>query len=298
MTPIVRNALAAALALAAAAGSASAQQATTVNNLQVSADGINWANRLDLNASSPTQRVLFRTTVSWRSASLPEPLGFATMAFQPVFGGFRVADSIAPFATMGSNITGGSVVLDSTPLDGPFGRVSPFAGTGPATTQTAYRVHVHNGTGGAPAGRYLRIAHNDVTRWIGTGPTIGTGAANNFNGAGGVVAMQKPVGLRFPEDPPFHYGTQNVVVFQIGLDIAPTLPGQQLDFSVDVPLLAISRDVTTSVSNVGWVLGESPQIEHTAISVTPAAIHIPAKPTLAVAGLAAAPLIRRRGRRV
>ena len=297
MNSVVRNALAATLSIAASAGTAPAQQATTIVNLQVSADGINWANRLDLNASSQTQRVLFRTTVSWRSDTLPEPLGFANMVIQPIFGGFRGADSIAPFAALGNNTSGGSVVLDSTPLDGPFGRLSPYAGAGSISADASYIVHVHNGTGGAPPGRYLRIARNDVTRWIGTGPnTIGTAAANNFNGAGGMTIVQKPLGLRMPDDPPFHYATQNIVVLQLGLDIAPTLPGQMLDLSADIPLLAFSRDATTSRVNVGWYRDESVFMQYTAINVIPAAIHIPVPSVFAAASLAAVPLLGRRRR--
>lgn len=294
--------LSSAFAITALAGAACASDTVTTFKLQCSDDGIHWTSQLNLASSSQSRRILFRTTVSWFSDNLPDPLGFASVTFQPVFGGFRVADTIAPFVNAGFNGNGGGVVLDSSPLDGPFGRPAPFAATGPALGGTQwYAVHEHNGTDGAPPGRFLRIARNDITRWIGIGTaTIGTNAVNNFNGAGGIAIVQNSVVAQRPTDPGFQRGLQDVVIFQIGLDIAPTAPGEVLDLSVDIPPLAFGRDPYQPPLLGKWYRGEGNALVSTRIEVVPAAIHVPGPSIAAIIACAALPKMRRsrRGDRV
>jgi hypothetical protein len=255
-------------ALVASAGQASAQDAVTTLNLQVSTDGINWTNGLDLEASSATRRVLFRASASWSSDTEPAPLGLSGLTFQPIFAGFREADAIAPFVNTGNNLTGGGVTIDSTPMDGPFGRVIPFAAIGSSTR--SYVVHVHNA-----AGLYLRIARNDITRWIGTGPTSGTAAVNNFNGAGGVVIAQKAINApRSSADPAFLYGTQDIVLFQIALDIAPNAGSAMLDLSIDVPPMAMQRNAVTNLPEALWFTDASAIAARTRVDVISASIHV------------------------
>ena len=211
MTRPMLSAIPVALALFSAAGSAEGSDTYTTLSFQCSQDGVNWSNQLNLASSPLTRRVLLRTSVTWHSDELPEPIGFANVTFQPIFGGFRVADTIAPFTNAGYNGNGGSVFLDQSPLNGPFGRISPFAATGPGLGFQRYLVHEHNGTDGAPPGRYLRIARHDITRWIGMGTaTIGTAAVNNFNGAGGIAIVQNSVPLQQAGDPGFKRGIRDV----------------------------------------------------------------------------------------
>ncbi len=178
-----------------------------------------------------------------------QPIGLASLGFQPVFSNVRPGrDAIAPFVAFGNDRNGGSIVLDGSPLDGPFGRLSPFAGTGPRATE-AYQVHTHTGlSGGAPAGTYYRIARGDVTRWVGTGPTTGTAAGNNTSGSGGVVLAQR-LASREAIDPPVSYDL-NTTLFQIAIDVEG---GGTRTIGVSAPFAGISRNTVTGNREGAWM---------------------------------------------
>jgi hypothetical protein len=160
-------------------------------DILVSKDGLNFGPKVWVNPSAGESRVYVAYVMSYDGTAAPN--AFASLTFQPVFSNIRVGtDSIAAFANTGNNTNGGSIDSRySYSQPGGFGRLKPWAATGPSTSQT-YAVHTHTSlSGGAPAGYYLRIARNDVTRWMGTGATTGTAAVNNFNGVGGVICGQK-----------------------------------------------------------------------------------------------------------
>jgi len=282
------------LALAAGSGIALAQASRTLLNLQVSTDGVNWSNELFANPNEGALRVLVRASVSWSSTTTNVPVGFSSLTWQPVIAGMRNTDTLAPFANVGNNTNGGGVDLDDSPLDGPFGRLRPFAATGPSGLQSYVAHHHSNGSGEAPAGEYLRIARNDITRWMGTGPTLGTGAVNNFNGAGGLACVQKASASRGTDDPAFQFGVTDIAIFQIALDFAQINPGENRVVDITAPLAGTSRDSTTGVRRGTWFANTTESFPSLAgdLLVTGAAIHLVPTPAalslLAAGGLIAA----------
>jgi hypothetical protein len=244
---------AAALALVAAGSitSAYAANGTTLLALQVSLDGQTWGDNVNLNLQSgESARVLMRARASYvPGADGLQPLGLASLSFQPVFSNVRPGrDLIASFASFGNDRTGGSVALDASPLDGPFGRLSPFAATGPVASE-AYRVHTHTaGSGNAPSGTFYRIARGDVTRWMGTGPTTGSAAGNNQSGAGGIVAAQR-LAARSPEDPPVSYDL-SPTLFQIAIDVDG---GGTRTIGLSAPTAGISRNTVNGNREGSWI---------------------------------------------
>lgn len=288
--------------LLAVAGLAAAANAQSKLDVQVSLDGVNWADSVEVTANSAeTRTVLVRYTMTWLGTAAT-PVGFASLTFQPTVGGARAVDSFQAFANQGNNGTGGGVDLDGSPLDGPFGRLKPFAGTGPSGAQS-YITHRHTGgAGGAPndlpAGEsYLRIARNDVTRWCGTGPTSGTSAANNFNGAGGVACVQKGSGNVSATDPPFQGGITNVEVMRLALTVGGVGNGEMHDLTLGAPVEGMSRNSTTGAREASWFSSGSDNSGSIkgAVTTDGATIHItPAPGALALLGLGGLVAGRRR----
>lgn len=236
--------------IAVAGMSLAATGQTTRLVVETSADGLTWLSGTRF--VSPNSTVLFRYRASFDADdTAANPIGLASLTFQPVIANPTLGqDVIGPFADIGNNGNGGSVVLDDSPLDGPFGRISPFAATGPAGL-LRYAVKSHSsGSGGAPGGRWLRIARSDITRWVGTGPTSGTAAVNNFNGAGGIACVQKAAGNLSPTDPPFHAGINNVSMAQFALFVGPQVGPRTL--VIDAPVDGMSRDATTGARQASW----------------------------------------------
>ncbi len=248
MKNVIRSVVAVAgLAAVATAG-------TTKLDLQVSLDGVTWSDSVTVNANAATTvRVLSRAVISYIAAEgEAAPIGFASLTWQPVFSNVRVgSDSIAPFASQGNNTNGGAITPDASPLDGPFGRLSPFAGTGPSTSQS-YVVHTHTaGSGGAPAGTFYRIARNDVTRWMGTGPTSGTASVNNFNGAGGVATVQKLAG-RVPADPAISFDLAPEIL-RLAIDVRGVGSGLSHEIAFGAPTNGMSRNSANGNREASWI---------------------------------------------
>lgn len=222
--------------------------------LQVSVDGVNWGQRVEFEPlPGVAMTVLMRAKVRFIPAPRePMPIAFGTLTWQPVLSNIQVAtDRVLPFALRGLNTNGGAVTLDNTPLDGPFGRISPFAASGPSTSQS-YVVHTHTGgSGGAPLGNYYRIARNDISRWMGLGPTTGPAAVNNFNGAGGVVTRQKLAG-RDTFDPAISYELEPVT-FQIGLEYLSSVVMERRVIGVGAPIDGLTRNSENGARIGRWV---------------------------------------------
>lgn len=268
--------------------------------MQTSADGVTWSSATSVSLSSgETAAVLVRGVATWTGTATP--VGFASLTWQPVLGNVRPGiDSVQPFADQGNNTNGGSVVLDASPLDGPFGRISPFGATGPSGTQR-YAATAHaNNSGGAPDGDYLRISRNDITRWMGTGPTTGAAAVNNFNGAGGIANVQKPFGLINPSvDPPFNGNIADVVIFQFSLQVGGVAGGVTHVIDLLAPTDGMSRNSTTGTREASWFdaltdnsgrMKGAVEVLGGSITVTPA----PGAMALLIGGLATAARGRRR----
>lgn len=244
--------------LAGLTGYAAAQTNSTELRFEVSTDGLNWGSEVSHNPNEGQRRILVRAMVSWASTGTVVPIGFASMTWQPVITNVRSGDSVPNFANQGNNTNGGGVSLDGTPLDGPFGRIRPFAATGPSGLQS-YATHAHtNNAGGAPAGSYIRFARNDITNWMGTGPTTGSDAVNNFNGAGGIAVVQKSFGQVSPGvDPPFQFGIADINIFQFAIDVDTLAPGEVRMLNLLAPLEGISRDLTTGQRSASWFASNS-----------------------------------------
>jgi len=206
--------------------------------LEVSRDGTAWTDRLP---AQPDDVVQVRASVTYESTTGVRPTGFAYLTWQPTIAGWGAADALLPFADRGNNHNGGSVA------DAPdqFGRISPFAATGP-TVSDPYRGHVHSALGV----RYLRIARSVITNWIGVGPTTGTAAANNFNGAGGIALVQKAASMRSSRDPAFNPEIENVVVFKFAVRFGSLGGARAID--IDAPVAGMTRNSTTGARQCAW----------------------------------------------
>ncbi|MCX5689166.1 MAG: hypothetical protein NTV94_05150 [Planctomycetota bacterium] len=237
--------------LVAIAGMAVAANADTSKlDILVSKDGVNWSPSATFNPTAGETRAYVAYVMSYVGTSAA-PNAFASLTFQPVFSNVRASDSVVAFANSGNNTNGGAIDgRGDYSAAGGFGRLKPWAATGPSTSQS-YVVHSHSASaGGAPAGNFFRIARNDVTRWMGTGTTTGTAAVNNFNGAGGVVAGQKQA--PGAADPARVAGTQNLVLMVLALNIGAVAPGASHTIVADAPLAGMSRNATTGAREASW----------------------------------------------
>jgi len=266
-------------------------------DLQVSLDGQTWSDSVTVSATAAqTARVLTRAVISYiPDAGEAAPIGFASLTWQPVFSNIRTGqDQIAAFSNQGNNTNGGAIIPQAD-TDGPFGRVIPFAGTGPSTSQS-YVVHTHTaGSGGAPAGNFFRIARNDITRWVGLGPTTTVTAVNNFNGSGGVATVQKLAG-RVAADPAISYDVAPVILV-LGIDVRGVGSGLSHVIGLDAPLLGMSRDSATGNRQAAWMrdLADASGGIKGIVQVDGAEIRIiPAPGSLALLGLGGLIVGRRR----
>ncbi|MBS0196425.1 MAG: hypothetical protein JSR77_06680 [Planctomycetes bacterium] len=242
-----------ALCVSMLSGSVAAQ--TTKLDIQLSLDGVSWSDNIEFGLLPPEHRtVLVRYLVSWQpGGGVSNPVGFASLTFQPVIEGALDGDSVLPFVAQGNNRNGGGIDLDANQFDGPFGRIKPFAATGPSGARS-YVAHRHtNGAGGAPVGsNYLRIARNDITRWVGQGPTTGSAAANNFNGAGGVACVQRSSGNVAPTDPPFQSGTTEINILQIAVSIVGIPADTVRGILLSAPPEGMSRNASSGAREASW----------------------------------------------
>jgi hypothetical protein len=279
--------------LAAFAGVAtSATAALSQLSILASKDGSAWSDHLIVDqGAGDSGQVYIAYVLSYVPQSQGEitPDAFASVTFQPVFANVRTGvDTINPFANTGNNVNGGAIDARASygAGTGGYGRIKPWAATGPSSTQS-YVAHSHTAnSGGAPAGSYYRIARNDVTNWFGLGATTGTAASNNFNGAGGVVVGQKQnpaAGI----DPARVSGTQGLLLMVLSMQTGPT--ASSFDIACGAPLEGMSRNSTTGAREANWYantteLAASIKVQ---MAVTGAMITvIPAPGTLAVLGMA------------
>jgi len=282
--------------LVAIAGMAVAANADTSKlDILVSKDGVNWSPSATFNPSAGETRAYVAYVMSYVGTTAA-PNAFASLTFQPVFSNVRASDSVVAFANSGNNTNGGAIdPRGNYSAAGGFGRLKPWAATGPSTSQS-YVVHQHSaGAGGAPVGNFFRIARNDITRWAGTGTTTGTAAVNNFNGAGGVVAGQKQA--PGAADPARVAGTQNLVLMVLALNIGAVAPGASHTIVADAPLAGMSRNSTSGAREASWWANTSENAASIKASVEVAGGEIniiPAPGALALLGLGGLVAGRRR----
>jgi hypothetical protein len=252
---------------------------------QASVDGVNWTSEvLDV---APGATVQVRALVSYIGTGAP--IGLASFVFQPTVSNWGAGDALLPFVNNGQ---GGntSSPLGVVPADGPgYGRVSPWGRTAVGATNFL-RGHVHTGgSGGAPAGSWLRIAQNHVTSWIG-------GTGNTTGGSGVPISQLSNVG-RVAADPPFSEQLQNIVVFRMGLDLDDNNTDVR-ELVVDAPLDGFgNRNSTTGEREVYWFASMTEvtgSIRGTAIVDSVTIRVVPAPASLALLGLGGLAVARRR----
>jgi hypothetical protein len=209
--------------------------------VETSVDGLSWSN--NPRTVNPGANVQVRYKLSYDPAgSTAMPTGFASVTFQPTISNWIAGqDTLSPFAASGNNTNGGSV----SEASGLFGRITPFASTGPTTTDS-YRGHVQT-VGGVT---YLRIARTSITNWVGQGLTSGTAAANNFNGAGGLACVQKGFSLVTANDPPFNPATADIVIARFGFTVSSAIQSRTL--VADAPSVGFSRNPTSGAREGSW----------------------------------------------
>lgn len=281
--------LAAVCAIVLSAGAAQAQLGTSRLDYQVRIPGVtNWSSNV---SALPGQTVEFRALVTY-TGSVPA-FGFASGGLQPVVSHWVPGnDVLLPFRTTGGGPTGG-VDLDS----GQYGRINPFANSG-ISTSNALRGHTNNVINGV---RYLRIAQNNATNWVGVGPTSGSARANNFSGSGGVQLNQRAPNLppEIPNTPVFDGRLEDVEVIRFGITI-----GTEIGRTMEVTTPAAGILLTEATGNTrafSWYDRPTAlpnQFVYGAVTVVPASIVV--VPSPGVGAVAAMGLVvvasRRRGR--
>lgn len=283
--------------LVAVAGLAAAAQAEVNTRLayEVSVNGGPWVAAADAN---PGSNIEVRMVVSY-IGTLPVN-GLAQVVAQPVVSSWTGADVLGTTAgTPGNNGVGPVGGSRSTPIGtvadapGVWGRMTPF-GANATTTTSFLRGHLGTGT----AAGMLRIAQNQVTNWIGTGASTGTGASNNVNGAGGVSIAQIAPSSRLATDPAYLEQTQNIVVFKFGFTLGASSDPRTLVIST--PANGIGRALSSGqyVDNTKWYRtnnSSNTDVEVGGVEVVDGAIRVvPTPASLALLGLGGLVAGRRR----
>lgn len=273
--------------LVAVAGMASAAnaQVNTRIDWQVSLNNVNWSTNVN---ALPGQLVYVRALASYTGTAAP--LGLASLVFQPTVSNYDLAgtmDVLSPFVNggQGGNTSTPVGVVTNTADPAQFGRISPFGRS--ALSSTAFlKGHTHSaGSGGAPAGDWLRIAQAQVTSWIG-------GAGNTTGGSGVGIAQLSDVG-RQPVDPPFNGTIQNVQIFKFGI----TLGDRPDTRTIDSPTAGFGNfNSTNQQREVYWwaTMAESTGSIRGTAQVNTATITIPTPASLALLGMGGLAITRRR----
>jgi len=277
----MKNVIVSLVAVAGIAAVASAQTNGSTLRFQVRPQGGGaWSSAID---ATPGSTVEFRALVTYTGTATA--VGLASASFQPTVSNWNTAtDTLLPFRNVGTSPATGGVAADS----GQYGRILPYAAAGISTTN-ALRGHTNNVSGVT----YLRIAQNNTTNWVGVGPTSGTAAANNFNGAGGIATGQKPASLVNPDvDPAFDQDTTDIEVIRFAITVGG---GADRTLVIDAPQLGIR--FANNVRQFSWFssLQDNSGISvYGTVAVETASIHVPTPGALALLGMGGLMAGRRR----
>lgn len=252
------------------AGTARGANAYTALRVELSTDDLHWSQSLQV---TPGSELRVRIVASYEGRGSVN--GLAWVNFQPVITNWwGIQDRVLPFIATGNQSNGG--VAYDKPLAGQerYGRIYPFAtnalGVSPGGFDTSLMTHVSTVNGD----RQLRIAQARTTNPIGVGPTSGTFAFNNTNGAGGIVCSQPPSESAF--DGLRSTLNTDIVLFKFGMAVDPSLTERNM--RVELPLGGVSKFGTPQAC-AGWFTGAS----QSAASVTYVAAYTRAA-TLTVRG--------------
>lgn len=272
------------VSLVAVAGMSVAASGQGVVDWQVSSDGISWSDSID---AAPGSTIVARARVTTTSAAAIN-LGLASFVMQPTVSSWTAADALLPFINGGiqGNAVAGTMITDDASadgLDGPFGRFNPF-GRSATTATTFIKGHVHtNGSGGAPAGTWLRIAQQQVTNWVGA---VGNTSANS-----GVPISQNNQSVQGAS---FNTNLSNILVFQFGFTLGADDTARTL--TIDIPAAGFGNRLA-GVGEMYWFATGSEstgQIRGAALS-SPALVNVvPTPASIALLGLGGLIVGRRR----
>jgi hypothetical protein len=226
------------VALAMMAPSAFAQGRTTLD-FQVSLDGRAWSDEVAVTAGVTKVQVRALVTYTPGSPTSNRPIGLASINFQPSITAWNASsDSVLPFAAVGTNSNGGSVsdVAGARPA---FGRIMPFAMTGP-TSANPYVVH-QQVVGGVSS---MRLALRSATQWPGESGT------ENSAGVDGIACSQRAFLNVTPQDPLFAAQTSRVVVLKYAVNIAASAGMRVME--VGTPEAGLSRNWQTGEREASW----------------------------------------------
>jgi len=219
----MKSVIASLVAVAGLSVAASAAVNTQLEYL-VSVDGGPFTHSANILAGTGSHTVEVVARVSYTGTA--QPLGLSSLVFQPTVSNFGIAPGGARADAALAFHNGGMGGNTSTPIGtvadapGQYGRMTPWGRTA-TLSATAHTAFVHNaGTGGAPAGRWLRISQRNATNWVGVGPTTAPGSANNFSGGAGVQIAQLSSAspFRTSADPAYNPNL-SVNVFRWGMTI-------------------------------------------------------------------------------
>lgn len=282
------------IAFAALAGFASGLSAQTNNSVlrfEVRPlGGTEWTNDVEVD---PGTVVEFRGMLSYVGSA--PAVGLQRANFQPTLSNWASSDVLQPFRSWGVSTIptppGGQpsgVDADS----GEYGRINPYAFAGIASSN-ALRGHTNLVSGVS----YLRVAQASATNWVGTGPTTGSDAANNFNGVLGLALGQRPPTISGQIDPTFVVATTDVEVVRLAVRLNAF--GERT-LVVDAPIAGFSPgSVESDLRGVAWYTslqssGAPGSLTWGSVSVTTATIRVPTTGTLALLGLGGVLAGRRR----
>ncbi|MFO0832919.1 MAG: hypothetical protein U0637_13895 [Phycisphaerales bacterium] len=254
-------------------------------------DGTQWASSVHAAAGD---RVEWRAVVSY-TGTRTDIQGLSEALYQPVVSNADNAgvamDALGPWRNGGEGsevLPGTLVTTDEGESGGPlasYGRVGmAHTGTISAYSNILTTFRHSGGSGGAPAGEWLRVAGSFVTQW----PVSGSGSGWNADDANrllrGVSAAQNSrLAPGYPGGvyPYFREGTQRVVIFRQALVL-----GDATDRVVEITTMEamLRRAVMYSGSTdnrryISWYTQDSQTYNaayKTSVVITPATIFVPA----------------------
>ena len=253
-----------ALAIVAAAGLASAANAATSINFDVSLDGNTWSSSVDAGAGS-TVYVRMRAQLTGATA-----LGFSGLTVQPVLSNWNAADVRNAFTFPGVDNTGAPTTetaydgrhVPSTPASN-TGRMFPFGSGGQGATSSSGLL-----TSFVDGGNRLRFAGSKNT-------------TETTNVAWGVAAAQQPPSLSGTN----FVGSLNVTLFRYSIVLGAGHSDSLVASAVQV-----------SNGSVKWYLNTTgtSTLTDTTVTINPGTINIPAPGAMALLGLGGLVAARRR----
>lgn len=263
----MKSVFASAVAVVAAASTVHADPVTQFR-LQVSRDGVEWTQQLDLsNETGPTVRVFARASVSYIQNDGPIGLTLAGTRIQPTVQGWNASsDRVLPFEAR-------SKVVPS------YGAVPVLGRTfGVTTLSTSDQLSAH--------------INDDVLRFAAetTVLAIGAGAGrNNIDGRGGVNLISPTLSSLD--------NVTDILLFTWGMDVDVTDDSRELVF--DIPYGGINRFASLSESQgrgADWLSNREPSSfeRARAIPTITARVTIPAPNTATVLFVGAVFAFRRR----